>query len=88
MTSMQSDPVLFDCVKTECSLAHYKRFPREGPFQRLSLAGLFFYLGVWVFYVVVFRLCDLPVVATANCSLEQDGFKWSCQISHGCKHVF
>lgn len=30
---MQSDPVVFDYVKTERSPAHCKLFPKEEPFQ-------------------------------------------------------
>lgn len=92
MTATQSDPVFFDCVKTEHSLARYKLFPRGEPFQILSLARHFVYwaggVGRGGACFIVFRLHGLPVVTTANGSLEQDRFKWSCQISHLWKNLF
>lgn len=93
MTSMQSDPVFFNCVKTEHSLVHCKLYPREELFQVLFCGWVFCLLegfqvlgGLGFFYV--FRLHDLPVVSTVNGFFEQDGFAWSCQISHLCKNLF
>lgn len=79
MTSMQSDPVFFSCVKTECSLAHCKFFPRDEPFLVLFCGWAFCLLGGFqvlggLGFFYVFRLRDLPVVSTVSGSFEQDGF--------------
>lgn len=55
MTSMQSDPVFFDYVKTEHTLGHYKLFPREEPFQILFFGWAFCLLGGFGFLGIVLR---------------------------------
>lgn len=71
MTSMQSDPVIFDYVKTEPSPAHCKLFPKEEPFQILFFDWAFYLpggLGVSD-ALEVFRLHAFPIGSTANGSL-------------------
>lgn len=45
MTSMQSDPVVFDNVKTERSPACCQLFPKEEPFQILFFDWAFYLPG-------------------------------------------